>query len=271
MVRGTRLPLLKWFLAIYLLAQSNAQRAAMALMCHLDISWRAAWLLKHKPMEAVFQREQALPLQGMVSVDDTHLGGERVGGKRRRGSENKFPFVAAVELHGGHARRVRFDRAANVSFQALRDLHKVALRSDRIVTSDGLIGFEVLNRDGMDHQFIQRPRGKAGTEIALYRRLDFVLCNLKTRVSGASAYRMALNVQSAAKRSSMSTPMSSSCARGSVSACECPLRSIRTYFRLPLSNHASSEVTWVVRFSVESAVDNQISASELTCSNDRVK
>ena len=40
-------------------------------------------------------------------------------------------------------------------FQAPHDLHKVALWSDSDVTSYGVIGFEVLNRDGEDHQGIQ--------------------------------------------------------------------------------------------------------------------
>lgn len=185
MFQGTRLPLQKWFLAIYLLTQSKTQIAAMSLMRHLDISWRAAWLLKHKLMETMFRREQARPLKGMVSVDDAYLGGERAGGKRGRGSENKVPFVAAVELRDGQPHRVRFDRVANFSFPALRNWHKVALTSDSYVTSDGLIGFEVLNRDGMGHQVVQPPRGKAGTEIEPYRWLNTVLGNLKTGLSGA--------------------------------------------------------------------------------------
>jgi hypothetical protein len=38
-------------------------------------------------------------LQGKVQVDEAYLGGERVGGKAGRGSENKVPFVAAVSLN----------------------------------------------------------------------------------------------------------------------------------------------------------------------------
>lgn len=129
-------------------------------MRQLDIFWRSAWLLKHKVMEALFQREQAQPLQGMVSVDDAYLGGERVGGKRSRVSENKVAFVTAVELPDGHLRRVRADRVANFSFQALRDWHKVALKSDSDETSDGQIGCEVLRRDGVDHQLIEPPSGQ---------------------------------------------------------------------------------------------------------------
>ena len=36
-------------------------------------------------------------LQGRVEIDDAYLGGKRAGGKSGRGSENKVPFVAAVQ------------------------------------------------------------------------------------------------------------------------------------------------------------------------------
>lgn len=36
--------------------------------------------------------------QGFVQIDDAYLGGERTGGKRGRGSENKQPFVIAVQV-----------------------------------------------------------------------------------------------------------------------------------------------------------------------------
>ena len=183
MLQGTRLPLTKWFLAIYLMTQSKTQIAALALMRHLDISWKAAWLLKHKLMEAMFQREQGLPLRGIVVIDDAYLGGERVGGKRGRGSENKVPFVAAVEMHDGQPVRVRFDRVRAFSFQALRAWHAVALAPGAQVTSDGLIGFEVLQRDHFAHQTVQPPPGKAGTEVEPFRWLNTVLGNLKTALS----------------------------------------------------------------------------------------
>ena len=117
-------------------------------------------------------------------VDDAYLGGERVGGKRGRGSENKVPFVAAVEMHDGQPVRVRFDRVRAFRFQALRVWHAVALAPGAQVTSDGLIGFEVLQRDHFAHQTVQPPPGKAGTEVEPFRWLNTVLGNLKTALSG---------------------------------------------------------------------------------------
>ncbi|MFN9620076.1 MAG: hypothetical protein ACK55X_10235 [Synechococcaceae cyanobacterium] len=49
------------------------------------------------------QCEDALAQKEKVQMDDSHLGGERPGGKAGRGSENKVPIVAAISLNAaGH-------------------------------------------------------------------------------------------------------------------------------------------------------------------------
>jgi hypothetical protein len=85
-----RLPLTKWYLAIYLMTQSKTNIAALALMRQLGISWKAAWLLKHKLIEVMAQREAGRPLEGDISVDDAYLGGERTGGGPGRGSSERI-------------------------------------------------------------------------------------------------------------------------------------------------------------------------------------
>src|SRR3546814_1356516 len=48
-------------------------------------------------MQAMTTQEEGRQLDGFVQIDDAYLGGERNGGERGRGSENKQPFVIAVE------------------------------------------------------------------------------------------------------------------------------------------------------------------------------
>ena len=71
--------------------------SALDVMRQLGVSYRTAWLLKHKLMEAMYVREQRRELDGRVQIDDPFLGGERVDGKRGGSSLNKVPFVAAVQ------------------------------------------------------------------------------------------------------------------------------------------------------------------------------
>ena len=45
------------------------------------------------------EREKATVLSGRIEADDAYLGGENPDGKAGRGSENKVPFVAAVQTN----------------------------------------------------------------------------------------------------------------------------------------------------------------------------
>ena len=96
--QGTKLPLATWFLAIYLISQAKTGLSALALRRQLGVSYPTAWLIHHKLMLVMADREERYLLEGKVQVDDAYLGGERTGGKVGRGSENKVPFIAAVSL-----------------------------------------------------------------------------------------------------------------------------------------------------------------------------
>ena len=61
------------------------------------MSYPTALLVKHKLMEVMYLREEGRQLTGRIEADDAYLGGERAGGKRERGSENKVAFVAAAQ------------------------------------------------------------------------------------------------------------------------------------------------------------------------------
>ena len=91
------MPLTRWFLAMQLLTQAKNNVSALELMRQIGVSYRSAWLVKHKIMEAMRLREDRRELDGRVEMDDAYLGGERSGGKSGRGSENKVPIVAAVQ------------------------------------------------------------------------------------------------------------------------------------------------------------------------------
>lgn len=166
------------------MTQSKTNIAALALMRQLGISWKAAWLLKHKLMEVMAQREARQPLEGDVRVDDAYLGGERTGGGPGRGSSNKVAFVAAVELRDGRPQRVRFDPVPGFSFAALTPWAAQAIAPGSCVISDGLLGFEVLRKLGYTHKVVLAPKGKAGTEIEPFKWLNVLLGNLKTALSG---------------------------------------------------------------------------------------
>ena len=97
--QSTHLVLTLRFLAIYLISQAKTGLSALALKRQLGVSDPPAWLIQHKIMQAMAERDAQYTLCGEVRVDDADRGGARVGGKAGRGSEHKVPFVAAVSLN----------------------------------------------------------------------------------------------------------------------------------------------------------------------------
>lgn len=95
---ASKVPLSKWFQAIYLVTQNKNNLSALSLKRHLGVSYPTVWRIKHKLLEAMAERESRRVLRGVVLADDATLGGVQKGGKPGRLSPNKSLFVAAVEL-----------------------------------------------------------------------------------------------------------------------------------------------------------------------------
>ena len=135
---STKLPLSRWFLAMHLLTQSKNNVSALELKRHLGVCYKTAWLMKHKIMQVMREREDGRQLDGRVEIDDAYLGGERRG-KRGRGAAGKTPIVAAVETTP--ERKPRRLRLIVVKGFRKREVEKIAKRDfapGGTVVSDGL-------------------------------------------------------------------------------------------------------------------------------------
>jgi hypothetical protein len=71
---GTKLPLRVWFLAMFLLTQAKNGLLALELSRQLGISYNSTWLMKHKLMQVMKEREAAKPLAGLIQLDDAYTG-----------------------------------------------------------------------------------------------------------------------------------------------------------------------------------------------------
>ena len=184
---ATELPLTVWFLAMHLLTQAKTNLSMLELSRHLGVSYPSAWLMKHKLMELMRLREGSRRLSGRVELDDGYLGGVRAGGKPGRGSENKVPFVTAVQTtESGEAQlvclaQVPFTKPAVAAFVGQRLVRPLT------VVSDGLACFTVSAQAGV-HERVVLSAGAPGNPGAAYARFNAVSTvqsNLKTAISGA--------------------------------------------------------------------------------------
>ena len=182
--QGTKLPLTLWFLAIYLISQAKTGLSGLALKRHLGVSYPTAWLMQHKLMQAMADREARYVLEGKVQIDDAYLGGERTGGKVGRGSENKVAFVAAVSLTVENLPlRVRLTPVPGFTLKAVAAWAKEHLATKSVVFSDGLACFSAVTEAGCTHHPTVMA-GRKPREVPEFKWINTVLGNLKTSLSG---------------------------------------------------------------------------------------
>ena len=181
---ATKLPLTSWFLAMHLLTQAKNNVSALELMRHLGVSYRTAWLVKHKLMEVMRQREQGRWLSGRVEIDDAYLGGELPGGKRGRGSQNKVSFLAAVQTtDDGRAVRACLSPRPFTK-EAVSDFAMQSFALPLTLVSDGLDCFTVVAELGAAHERTITGGGVASAKLPQFRAVNTLLSNLKTALAG---------------------------------------------------------------------------------------
>jgi len=181
---ATKLPLSRWFLAMHLLTQSKNNVAALELRRHLGVCYKTAWLIKHKLMEVMRVREEGRQLDGRVEIDDAYLGGERTGGKVGRGSENKVPFIAAVQTTPDGQPQFMCLRQQPFTSEEVAVFAARSIAPSATVVSDGLWCFGAVQIVGAAHERVVTGGGKASTALPQLRAVNTVLGNLKRALGG---------------------------------------------------------------------------------------
>jgi ISXO2-like transposase domain/Transposase zinc-ribbon domain len=195
--QDSKLPLTIWFAAIYHLSQGKNGISSIELGRRLGVRQPTAWLVKHKLMRAMAEREAQKPrLEGRVEVDDAYLGGERQGGKRGRGAAGKTPIVAAVETTADRKpKRLRLSVVKGFRKREVERLAKRDFAAGSTIVSDGLSCWPVVEKAGCAHFPIVTGSGKGAARWTPFRWVNTCLANIKTALAGTHHHVSAKHAQ----------------------------------------------------------------------------
>lgn len=102
-LHSTKLPLRLWLMALWLILQSDKGLSSVRLAEALGVSQPTAWRMGHA-LRLLMTNEA--PLDGIVEMDDLHIGGKprkdserpkRPPGRRSQAKTTKFPALALVQ------------------------------------------------------------------------------------------------------------------------------------------------------------------------------
>lgn len=141
----SRLPLVKWLYAIYLVQTSRKSISSLQLSKELKLTQKTAWFLLHRIREACKQGDWMLA--NIVEADETYIGGterNKHGNKRLkagRGPVGKQAVIGARERGGG----VKAQAISNTDARTLKGfVHEHIEPGSTVYTDDhrGYIGLD---------------------------------------------------------------------------------------------------------------------------------
>jgi transposase-like protein len=146
----SRLPLRKWFWAIFLMATSKKGVSMLYLQRQLGIkSYRAVWLMGQKIRHAMLERDALYTLNGTVQADEIFIGGKQTRANWKASGTNKTAFLIGVEEDWkGRPRFVTFEELAAIYDQQIISAIGKKIEKGSTVKSDGAVAYQKIGRKG---------------------------------------------------------------------------------------------------------------------------
>lgn len=181
---STNLPLTKWFLAMYLITQNKNGISQLELARQVGVAPNTGAMLYHKLAQVMKERDESKPLSSNVEIDDAYWGGKKKG-KRGRGSENKTPFLAAVEKNErGCPKFIKLSVVSAFKKDELKRWSRKHLKTGANVLSDGLNCFLGIKEAGFKHSAVIVGNSRDPLKTAPFNWVNTILGNLKSALAG---------------------------------------------------------------------------------------
>ena len=176
---STKVPLVKWFWATYLMASDKGGISALRVAKHLGVTWITARNMLRKIRKAMADRDSIYRPEDMIEFDDTLVGGKRAG-KRGRRAEGKRPVLVAVETREKGAGFVAMQTVNTVSKVTVRQFLGKHLKADQTVKTDALPVLNAVSETQHHRKELTPPRETAVWLPLVHRMIG----NMKTFING---------------------------------------------------------------------------------------
>ncbi len=180
---NTKIPLTKWFLAMYILSNHSKGISSLQLASWLGISQKSAWHLNHRIRLMLTERAPEL-LENIVEVDETYVGG-KVGNQHRRNKNrnNKTMVFGALQRDGKVVTKIIQDTKGDSLVNAVEE----TIQEGAIMVTDELAGYNKLNKK-YKHVSVNHEVGQYVRDLAHTNTIEGYWSQLKRQIIGIHHY-----------------------------------------------------------------------------------
>ncbi|MDX2264001.1 MAG: IS1595 family transposase [Hyphomicrobiales bacterium] len=182
----TKLPLRKWFIAIWLITTHPKGIASVVLAKDLKITQKTAWFVLHRLRHAARTKSFNMLLDGTVETDETYVGGKeknKHANKRRPGSQGgsgKAIVLGMIQREGELRAQVVTDMRARTVQKVIRE----NVSKGATIMTDEHLAFSGLN-DNYYHHRVNHSAGEYVRHFILHTNtIESVWALLKRQIIG---------------------------------------------------------------------------------------
>ncbi len=147
---GTKIPLSKWFPAVYLCTAHKKGISSIQLGKDIGVTQKTAWFMLHR-IRLMMSDKHADMLEGTTEVDETYVGGKR-GNKHKHlrektnagGTVEKTPVVAMLNRD---TKQVHNFVVVKTDSDTLKPLIYGAINTNSVVITDSYPSYKGLSKD----------------------------------------------------------------------------------------------------------------------------
>jgi transposase-like protein len=165
--QDTKIPLRKWFAAIWLITSHKKGIASAQLARDIKVTQKTAWFMLHRLREAARTDSFNRPLTGEIEADETLIGGKernwshaRKQAREKLGGQNKSVLFGMLKRGGGLRVKHVTDATRATLFREIG--HNV--RRGSVIHSDEHVGYFGLDGFGYDHRTVRHTAGEYATD-----------------------------------------------------------------------------------------------------------
>ena len=177
----SHLPLWKWLLATYMMAEAKKSVSANQLKRTLAVSYKTAWYLCHR-IRAAMKDTRPQALRGVIEVDETYVGGKQKGKGVYYGKKQK-QVVVGLRQRKGPLRFIHTKDAKANTLKAIIEEH-IGEEVQYIMTDESSASWGAL-LNNPKHKVIRHNIGKYVEGIVHTNSIESAFSLLKRGIIGS--------------------------------------------------------------------------------------
>jgi transposase-like protein len=142
---STKLPITKWFVAIFLILNAKKGISSLQLARDLNVNKNTAWFLQKRIRQAM--QDNNCILRGIVEIDETYVGGslsnkhyikkQEPGKYYKSGMEHMVPVLGMIEREG----KIILKVIEKASGKEIKPIIQSKVASESTIITDGFGGY----------------------------------------------------------------------------------------------------------------------------------